>query len=398
MAKENSKKLTYRLAQMLSGIIAKLIFKNKLIRNELKGKKGPLVVVCNHQAALDFTTLIGASKEPQTFVVSDSFYNTLPFKKAMNKLGVIPKQQFQTSIKEISMMRKTVKQDGILTFYPAGLMCEDGLSTPIPNSTYDFLQWLNADVYAARVYGTYFCTPKWSSKIRPGKTYLDVYKIIDKDELQSMSVEQIQKRVDGALLFDAYRDQEKYLVKYHGGDNVEGLENVLYICPHCKKEFTIRVKNKNNLYCTECGFAHKSDKCGFLHNTGTTTEEFRYVSDWSLWIQETIQKQMESGELTELSSNAWIQTIDYKKAKYVTVGYATIKLTPEKFIIDGPINCKRQHLEIPITHFASLPFKPGCRIEIQHNKTTYRCLLDKSELSMKFVDMVEVYYKRNHKK
>ena len=107
---------------------------------------------------------------------------------------------------------------------------------------------------------------------------------------------------------------------------------------------------------------------------------------------------MESGELTELSSNAWIQTIDYKKAKYVTVGYATITLTPEKFIIDGPINCKRQHLEIPITHFASLPFKPGCRIEIQHNKTTYRCLLDKSELSMKFVDMVEVYYKRNHKK
>ena len=107
---------------------------------------------------------------------------------------------------------------------------------------------------------------------------------------------------------------------------------------------------------------------------------------------------MESGELTHLTSNAYIQTIDYKKSKYVTVGYAAVTLTPEKFIIDGPINCKREHLEIPIVQFASLPFKPGCRIEVQHNKTTYRCLLDDGRLAMKYVDMVEVYYKSQNKK
>ncbi len=382
----------YRSAQLLSRIIAAVVFKNKYIRNEIKGKKGPMVIVANHQAALDFTTLIGATKERQTFVVSDSFYNTLPFKKGMDKIGVIPKQQFQTSIKEITMMLKTVKHDEILTFYPAGLMCEDGLSTPIPAATYAFIQKLDSDVYAARVSGTYFCTPKWSKKIRPGRTYMDIYKIIDRDDLPNMTVEQIQEKVNAALLFDAYREQEDLKVKYFGGNNVEGLENVLYVCPECKSEFTIHTKNKKTLYCEKCGFAHTSDKYGFLHNTGSTANEIRYVSDWSRLVYNKIKGEIESGELTELSSRAKIQTIDYKKHKYVTVGCANVTLTPEKFIIAGPINCKWQKIEIPISQFASLPFKPGCRIEIQHNKTTYRCILDDCKLAMKFVDMVKIYY------
>ena len=99
MIKNKPNMFVYRLAQGISNIVAKVIFKRKYLRNEIKDKKGPMVIVCNHQAALDFTTLIGATKEPISFVVSDSFYNTLPFKKAMDQIGVIPKQQFQTSIK-----------------------------------------------------------------------------------------------------------------------------------------------------------------------------------------------------------------------------------------------------------------------------------------------------------
>lgn len=388
---------TYRFAQFLSSVIAKVVFRNKHLRNEIKGKKGPMVIIANHQAALDFVTLIGATKEMQTFVVSDSFYNTLPLKKQMDQIGVISKQQFQTSVKEISMMRKTVKNGGILTLFPAGLMCEDGISTPIPHTTYEFLQWLDADVYVARIYGTYFCTPKWSGKIRPGKTYTDIYKILDRDELQKMSVEEVKSKVDDALLFDAYREQEKHLVKYLGGQNIEGLENVLYMCPHCKSEFTIRSKNKTTLYCEKCGFEHSSDKYGFLHNTGNVGEEIRYVSDWSKLIYNQVKSDIEAGRLCELSAKATVQTINYEKHKYETVGYADVTLTKEKFIISGNINGNDEQIEVPILHFASLPFKPGCRIEIQHNKTSYRCVLDDGKLAIKFINMVKAYYEMNQK-
>ena len=53
--------IVYRLTQVISNIVAKVVFKRKYLRNEIKNKKGPMVIICNHQAALDFTTLIGAT-------------------------------------------------------------------------------------------------------------------------------------------------------------------------------------------------------------------------------------------------------------------------------------------------------------------------------------------------
>jgi hypothetical protein len=47
-------------------------------------------------------------------------------------------------------MKAVVEAGQPLAIYPAGLMCEDGLSTPIPKATYKFLKWMNVDVYMAR--------------------------------------------------------------------------------------------------------------------------------------------------------------------------------------------------------------------------------------------------------
>ena len=78
-------------------------------RNEIKGKKGPFVIIANHQAALDFVNLIGASQRLMTFVVSDSFYNTLPVKGIMTKIKVIPKQQFQTTVTDLKKMKTAIE-------------------------------------------------------------------------------------------------------------------------------------------------------------------------------------------------------------------------------------------------------------------------------------------------
>ena len=50
------------------------------------------------------------------------------------------------------------------------------------------------------------------------------------------------------MLFDAYREQEKLLVRYKNGSNIEGLENVLYICPNCGERHTMRVRDRSEIY------------------------------------------------------------------------------------------------------------------------------------------------------
>lgn len=383
--------LIYRITQFLSNCAARIIFRRKILRNELKGKKGPIIVIANHQAALDFTNLIGVTHEPMSFVISNSFYQTLPIKGLMDMVGVIPKQQFQTSLKDIHAMKAVIDEGKILTLYPAGLMCEDGRSTPIPVATSRFLQWMHADIYMAKTYGSYFCTPKWSKKRRRGTTYIDVYKLLSIDEMKSLAPEIVAKRINEALEFDAYREQEELKVEYRGGDNVEGLENVLYVCPNCGKEFTVKAEG-NRIFCSDCGYEQRSDRCGFLTKTSEHGEQIRYVSDWARLTYEHTVKKIDSGELTELSATAKFHTVDEKKHKFREVGEGTVTLTRDHFYLKGRISGEPLELSVPTASFASLPFKPGRHIEVQHNDDIFRCVLDDGHLAMKFINMVKYFY------
>ncbi len=386
-------RICYMIARFASFITAKLIFKRKFIRNEIRGKKGPFVIIANHQAALDFVNLIGATARPMTFVISESFYKTVPVKGIIRGMGVIPKQQFQPSLRAVKSMKMTVESGKILTIYPAGLMCEDGISTPIPSTTYRFLQWLKADVYVAKTYGMYFSMPKWTKGLRKGTTYLDIYKLFSAEELQELDESEIHRRADEALLFDAYREQEKFLVKYKNGDNIEGLERVLYMCPHCKSEFSIGTRDRSVIYCDRCGFAHRSDEYGFLHNCGGTDDEIRYVSDWSRLIYGELEEKIRRGEEGEMTLEVAFKTVDGKKKRFADAGEGTVTLTRDHFYVDGVINGEQRSLAIPSTTFASLPFSPGCYFEIQHSEEILRCVPKDARQVMKFVNKVKIFYR-----
>ena len=385
----------YRIVRFLAWFVAIFAFRRKFIRNEIKGKKGPFVIIANHEAALDFVNLIGATRTPLSFVISNSFYDTLPFKSIVSRLGMIPKQQFQTSLKDLGAMRSIIKEGKVLVIYPAGLMCEDGQSTPIPPATYEFLKWLNTDVYVAKTIGTYFSMPKWAKGIRVGRTFIDIYKLFDKDELAEIPIEEVKEKTSEALDFDAYLEQEKLKIKYSKNDNIEGLENVLYVCPNCMREFTMRTKEKKTIYCTQCGFEQTSDKYAFLHNNKGVGEEVRHVSAWSRMIYNNLKERVEKGKVKKLTTMARIQTIDPKKHKYRNTGRARITLTPDTLCIKGMINGENVDLSLPTTTFPSLPFKPGRNFEIQHGNVSYRCFPSKPLTVMKWVNLVKIFYEIN---
>ncbi len=385
----------YRITQAVSAAFAACIFKRKVIRNEIKDQKGPFIVIANHQAAYDFVNLIGICRRPMSFVISNSFYQSLPIKGILNKLGVIPKQQFQTNVTDLKRIRTVIQAGEPVALYPAGLMCEDGLSTPIPAATGKLLKWLGVDVYMAKIRGTYFAMPKWSTGFRPGKTTLDVYKLFSKETLETMDVDEVREQTEQALLFDAYREQEQMLVKYKKGDQVQGLENVLYRCPHCHTEFSIAVRDGNTLYCQSCGYSQTSDKYGFLHKNGDIGPEIRYVSDWSRLIYQAEKELLSQKSETVLSAKTQFHMIDTKKDKYVKVGQGTVTLSSKHFLLEGTLHGAPLHRTIPIAAFPSLPFSPGKYVELQDGPAIYRCVLEDGKLAMKFINMIKVFHELN---
>jgi len=282
-----------------------------------------------------------------------------------------------------------------LVVYPAGLMCEDGLSTPIPAATYKFLKWLNVDVYVARTKGTYFVMPKWAKRNRSGRTYMDIYKLFSREELAEMPISKIKEKTDAALLYDAYREQEQLRVKYRGNQNIQGLENVLYQCPRCGEEFTMEVVEESIIRCRKCGFTRRCDEYGFLTDeTGDNT--WRYVSDWSRWIYEDLKKRVLEGKEDNLTAQAQIRMVDPKKHKFCPVGEAEVELSRGQFRIDGQINGEEVHLTIPAGNIPALPFSPGKYLEIQHGGDIYRCVFRDGYLVMKFINMLKVFYELTH--
>ena len=383
----------YRIIQFLAWFVAVFAFKRKILRNEIKGKKGPFVIIANHEASLDFVNLIGATSVPLSFVISNAFYSTLPCKGIVSRLGMIPKQQFQTTLRDLSAMRGTIRDGKILVIYPAGLMCEDGHSTPIPAATYEFLKWLDTDVYVAKTMGTYFSMPKWAKKgIRRGRTFLDIYKLFDREDLQTMPLEQIKEKASEALDFDAYLEQEHLRVKYLKNDNIEGLEGVLYACPNCKGEFTMHTRQKRVIYCVQCGFEQTCDKYAFLHNRKGVGKEIRHVSAWSRMIYEDLKARVLSGDVKKLTTTAKVQIIDPSHRKYEDAGTASVTLTPEHLTVQGTLNGETVDLSMPTTSFPSLPFKPGRYFEIQYGSISYRCFPEKPQSVMKWVNLVKIYY------
>ncbi len=383
--------LHYRIAQLISWLVAALVFRRKILRNEIKNAKGPFVVIANHQAALDFVNLIGASWRPMSFVISYSFYSTLPIRGFLNRLGVIPKQQFQSSVTDMKRMRAVIEAGQPLVIYPAGLMCEDGVSTPIPQATYKFLKWLGVDVYVARTAGSYFVMPKWGKGLRPGRTELDIYRLFTKEELATADLSELKRRCEKALLYDAYREQEDIGAVYMGGSNIEGLENVLYKCPNCGKEFSMKVINKTIISCEECGYSQRSDAQGFLHLDGDVGQELRYVSDWNDYILSELRESILQGE-NSISTPVKVRTLDSGAGSFADAGEGLLSLDKQGFCLEAVIKGKIARISIPIVNIPTLPFGPGKYLELQMDKEIFRCLPEDGRVVMKIINMLKILH------
>ena len=391
MAYQKPSLFHYRVAQGVCNVVATCLFHRRILRNEIKDAKGAYVVIANHQAALDFVNLIGATRRPMSFVISKSFFSTLPVRGWMEKMGVLPKQQFQTTVSDMKRMRSVIEAGQPLVIYPAGLMCEDGLSTPIPAATYRFLQWLGADVYVARTTGSYFVMPKWKGGIHPGRTDIDIYRLFTKEQLVDLTEEEVKEAVEQHLLFDAYREQEQTKVKYQGTRCIAGLENVLYQCPHCGQEFTT-VADGDTIRCTACGYEQVGDHYGFLHNRKGLGEEIRYVSDWSRLIYRRLRERVMAGHEQEMSFPVTIKMIDPAKNKFVPMGEGVLNLDADRFSIVGTVKGESVDVSISTANVPTLPFSPGKHLEVQDGGVIYRCVPKNGRLVMKFINLVKIFY------
>jgi 1-acyl-sn-glycerol-3-phosphate acyltransferase len=355
---------------MIAKILSKTKHNLRVINNETIGVKNSYVIIANHESASDFINMAATLKRRAHYVISNSFYQTLGIKPILNAVGVIPKQQFQTTTSDMRKMKTVIENNRPIIIYPAGLMSESGITTPIPQGTGKYLKWLNIDVYVAYTEGSYLTNPKWSKRKRKGEVTINITKLYSKDELQKLDGYTIQKKVEDVLYYDSYKNQEKNMVPFKGGDDIENFENVLYQCPKCNALHKMYVQNKNELICSECGNKAIANKYGFLEPATDKDVVYKLPSDWVRMIKKNLKDKIDNDDNYIIKDECEIHMI--KKNKFIPVGSSTITLNKDSFILDGVINNEKIYKEFNIINYPTLPFKPGICFEIQEQMNIYR--------------------------
>lgn len=236
--------------------------------------QGSNLILANHVTKADLFFISSLYKQHIYYVAGENVLRNPVFRWfAENCFGAIAHVRGKSSLNTLKQMGKLLKAGGNVCIFPEGSMTFDGRTKEMGRSIAKFAKGSSANLVLCTIEGGYLSQPRWGVSRRKGRMGIREF-VIPANELEAMSVEQIDKVINEKLYIDAYESQEKRNIRYAGKNLCKGLECCIYECPKCKKINTLHT-DKNNIFC-ECGYKATYDVYGYLtdnDNIRTTVSE-----------------------------------------------------------------------------------------------------------------------------
>ena len=106
-----------------------------------------------------------------------------------------------------------------------------------------------------------------------------------------ISMEEIQKRIESAFVYDDYKWQLDNKVRIKSKYRAHGIHKVLYKCPHCNKDYSMRSEGIK-LWCNKCGATYEMNEYGQLICISGKSK-FTHAPDWYKWEREEVVREVE---------------------------------------------------------------------------------------------------------
>lgn len=351
----------------------------------------PYVLIANHSNTVDpFLAALAVYPNRLNFVGGYAYAQKRSYGWLFRLAQAIPKFQYQIDLASIKQMIGIVKNGGNLALFPSGRLPTFGENEIVTPAMAKMLKMAKANIYYVRIEGAYLSRPKWSKKYRRGKVEVTVNKLLTKEELATKTVDEVNNLVQSVLSYNEFRDYQDYKqIDYKGKDLAEGIEQILYMCPKCLKEYSMSSKG-NEIKCNCCGETWHITEKGYFEERDLV----RDTHDWSLIIREQVSKEIQKEDF-EMNDEAEIRILE--KGIEVVYGYGNIKLNKEGITFVGLFKEKVQTIFFPMEDLISLPFRCSVNFEIAYNTDVLRFCLKKKETITKWSICVEEFKKLNNK-
>ena len=262
---------------------------------EKLGKREPALILMNHSCFLDLE-MAEHYFYPQNLSIvctSDGFVGK---EFLMRSIGCIPTQKFVSDmnlIRDMSYALKTLRTS--ILMYPEASYSFDGTATTLPSSLGGLVKLLKVPVVTMITYGNYLKNPLYNElQIRKVKVGAHVKYLISPEEAKTLSEQEINERIQAEFGFDNFAWQKENNIKITEPFRADGLNRVLYKCPHCMTEGKMNGKGIT-VRCEECGTSYTLCEDGSL-SCDNGEAKFTHVPDWYKWEREQVREEIERGE------------------------------------------------------------------------------------------------------
>ena len=226
--------------------------------------KRPCFILCNHQAAFDQFTVGLAFRFGINFVASDTIFRH-GFRSWLMKTMVkpIPITKGQSDMAAVKKMLQAIKDGGAVGIFPEGNRCFFGETMTIGQGTGRLAKMLKVPLVLMRMDGAYLAKPRWKIQPNKGKVMAKVVRIVDVEELERLTNEQVQQIIEDELYINEFEYNRVQRIKFLGKARAEHLESILFYCPKCESIGSL-VSKVHDFYCGKCDIKTSIDEYGFF--------------------------------------------------------------------------------------------------------------------------------------
>lgn len=331
MARRPAKQYPFLLPVMwLGSFVMTLRFNLKIDKSGLKGIKPPYIVLATHQGFSDYYIAPLAMFPRRAMFVSDmegfaGFGNWL-----YRGFGCIPKRRYVNSMSVVKNIKYGLSQGQAVFVYPESRHSNVGTTSYIPKNMGKFAKSMNVPLVILSCNGSYLANPFWDEEhTRNSKIRAKMELICTKEELNSISADELQTIIEQKLNYDEYRYQKENNILIKDKNRAVGLHKALYQCKNCNTLFNM-TSYESFIKCNKCNNVWELSEDGSLIDKKTSNEI--HIPDYYEW------------QRSEAIKNLPVNPITYK---------VRIEALPNEF---GFINMGEGELEFNLDEFI-LKFK-----------------------------------------
>ena len=304
------------------------------VSDEVKSidKNEPILYLMNHSSFVD---LMIASKMiwPRDYHIvctSDGFVGK---EGLMRRIGCIPTRKFVMDVslvKDIVYVTKKLRNSVLM--YPEASYSFDGTATPLPKELGKLVKMLGVNVVMIKTDGAFLHDPLYNClQTRKVQLSANASLLFSKESLREKSLEDVNAELKNAFSFDYFKAQQENHVCVNEPFRADGLNRVLYKCPHCGSEKDMEGKGVS-ITCKKCGSEYELTEYGFLE-AKSEQGKFNHIPDWYSWERQCVKEEIEKGEYSLDIPVDIIMMVDYK-AVY-RVGDGQLRHNREGFKLVG---------------------------------------------------------------